>query len=118
VHAVDEVGNGSSASVSYTVAYGICLLYDPTQVKKVGSAYPIKLQLCDAAGHNVSSAAIAVRAVDAVAEGNANPGGAFRYDGGSYIFNLKTTGLASGSHTLSFTAAGDPTVHHVQFVLR
>ena len=43
--------------------------------------------------------------------GNANPDFNFRYDvtlgpSGGYIYNLKTTGLASGTYMLTFTIAG------------
>jgi hypothetical protein len=123
------VGNTRSATVSYNVVYGVCALYDQSGAKKAGAALPIKLQLCDAAQKDVSAAAIAVRAlavdgtVTPADEGKSNPGGLFRYDSslgptGGYIFNLKTTGLAPGTHSLSFNVGGDPTVHRVQFVLR
>jgi len=49
--------------------------------------------------------------------GNSNPGGNFRFDGGGYIYNLKTTDYPSGTYNLGFTVAGDPTPHTVQFVI-
>ena len=43
--------------------------------------------------------------------GQANPDGGFRFvegtDGGSYVFNLSTKGLAPGRYTLSVYAGGD-----------
>jgi hypothetical protein len=50
--------------------------------------------------------------------GNANPDNNFRFDSsleslGGYIFNLKTSGLASGTYGFTFTVTGDPTTHTV-----
>lgn len=51
--------------------------------------------------------------------GNANPDNAFRFvSSGEYLFNLKTTGLATGTYALTFTATGDPNPHQVQFQIR
>src|SRR5207237_9793649 len=50
--------------------------------------------------------------------GNANPANNFRFDGGMYIFNLKTTGYASGTYLLGFVVSGDPVPHTVQFSVR
>lgn len=127
VTATDAVGNTTSASVSYTISYGVCLLYDPAQAKRAGSTIPIRLQLCDAAGQNVSRVDVALTALDVVKlsneassdvedAGNANPDDDFRFDAslggtGGYIFNLKTTGLTTGTYVLRFLVSGDPAVH-------
>ena len=50
--------------------------------------------------------------------GNANPDNEFRFVSDSYIFNLKTTGLATGTYALTFMATGDPIPHKVQFQVR
>ena len=55
--------------------------------------------------------------------GNANPDDNFRYDTtlggtGGYIFNLKTTGLGTGTYHISFTAGTDPTAYSVQFQVK
>jgi microsomal dipeptidase-like Zn-dependent dipeptidase len=131
VSARDVVGNAASASVSYTVAYDVCLLYDPTKVKKAGSTVPVKLQACDAAGANLSRPELAVTAVSVqrsagdpagVPEdaGNANPDLGFRYDASlaGYIYNLSTKGMAGGAWELRFRIAGDPTEHAAPFSLR
>jgi microsomal dipeptidase-like Zn-dependent dipeptidase len=131
VHAVDNVDNAVDVAQPYNVAFRVCLLYDPTKVKNAGSTVPIKLQLCNASGGNVSSAAISLQAT-AIARissvvagvpddsGNANPDNVFRYESsfGGYIYNLSTTGYLTGTYALSFTATGDPTNHTVQFQLR
>jgi alpha-tubulin suppressor-like RCC1 family protein len=130
VHAADKVGNASTASTSYTVAYAAgtgapaaCILYSQTQAHNPGSTIPIKLELCDVHGKNLSSAAITLTAIGlAPNSGNSNPNGVFRYvttpaPGGSYSYNLKTTGFHAGTYTLQFTVTGDPTVHRAQFVI-
>ena len=115
--------------MTYTVAYNVCVLYDQAQAHKAGSTVPIKLALCDASGANVSADASVVTATGlrqvstavsstVVDAGNANPDDNFRYAGGFYIFNLKTTGLTTGTWQLDFSVAGDPSPHSVQFQVR
>lgn len=131
VNATDQVGNASTAAISYSVSYGVCLLYDPSKAKPAGSVVPIRLQLCDVAAANVSSAAIVMTATGVTrvsteapgvleASGNANPDNNFRFDPdlAAYVFNLKTTGFASGTYRLTFTIAGDPKEHAIQFQLK
>src|SRR5205807_561009 len=79
VNATDNVGNTASQSVSYTVAYNICLLYDPNQPRR-GIIIQIPLQLCDITGANVSSPGIAVKAVSLDGTPIQPPGNAFRYN--------------------------------------
>ena len=52
--------------------------------------------------------------------GNANPDNNFRFDAtlNGYIYNLSTKGLSTGTWQLSFTVAGDPIIHVVQFDLK
>jgi microsomal dipeptidase-like Zn-dependent dipeptidase len=131
VSATDNVNNASSVSHPYNVAFAVCPLYDSTTSKKVGSTVPIKLQLCDGSGKNLSSAAIVVHATAVTRlndnaptalddSGSANPDFDFRYDSGlaGYIFNLSTKGYAAGTYVLSFTVAGDPTTHTAPFAVR
>ncbi|HEV2763985.1 MAG TPA: PxKF domain-containing protein, partial [Pyrinomonadaceae bacterium] len=108
--------------------YGVRALYDETKTHKSGSTVPVKLQLTDASGANVSSPSLAVTALGTTrvstnaAEtpedaGNSNPDFNFRYDAGlvGYVYNLKTKGYAPGTYVLTFRVAGDPTAHTVQF---
>lgn len=131
VNAQDNVGNPAAQSASYSVGYKIVALYDPTKYAKSGSTIPIKLQLADYNGANVSAAGISVTAQSVTLTGSAtstvpadagsaNPDNNFRYDAslGGYIYNLSTKGLASGTYTLSFTVGGDPTTYTVQFQVR
>jgi hypothetical protein len=117
----------NTAVKGLTVQYGVCLNYDPTRSVKSGAAYPIKLYLCNASGANVSSPSIILNAFQVYQSsgfsgppedaGNANPDDNFRYEPGnaSYIFNLKTTGLPSGTYVLKFNATGDPVPHSAAF---
>ncbi len=71
--------------------YNICPLYDSSKAVKSGSTVPIKLQLCNTAGVNMSSSSMTLNAqritqvststdggVQVV--GNANPDNNFRFD--------------------------------------
>jgi len=98
-------------------AYVVCPLHDAGRAHKAGSTVPLKLQLCNGAGANLSNPAVVVNASglyqsDSTAApnlvpdaGNANPDQNFRYaaDLGGYIYNLKTTGLGPGTWVVTFT---------------
>lgn len=120
---------GTSGSGTLTVIYGIVPLYDQTQVRKSGSTIPIKVKIVDANGINVSSSNIVVTAVGMSLvtttvygpvedSGNANPDDNFRFSTDSYIYNLQTIGLGTGTYNLYFTVGGDPTLHTVQFQIK
>jgi hypothetical protein len=49
-------------SVEYSALYHVCLLYDPTKAVPSGATGPIKLQLCDSSGNDVSSSTIILHA--------------------------------------------------------
>ena len=99
-----------------------------------GATLPIKLQLCDGSGTDLSSSNITLHATSltqtstsisgAVQDaGNANPDNDFRFDStlgstGGYIFNLKTTGLSTGTYNLSFTVTGDSFVYAAPFEVK
>jgi hypothetical protein len=116
--------------ISIGARYNVCPLYDPTHVAKAGSTIPIKLQICDNSGNDLSSSSITVHAVSVTQtsssitgvlvqdSGNANPDGDFRFASalgstGGYIFNLSTSGLATGTYNLTFTVTGDSFVYSV-----
>jgi len=74
-----------------TSQYNLCFLYDPTKSVHSGSTLPVKLQLCDGTGNNLSSPTIALHSLSLTqtssvtygpvqAPGNANPDNDFRYD--------------------------------------
>jgi len=129
VTATDGVGHAATANQTYTVAYNQCVLFDQGKAHKAGSTIPIKLELCDAAGANVSSAAVpvvatAVYLVSTSApgpladSGNANPDNQFRFSEGKYIFNLSLMGFSQGTYAMAYTAGNDPTTHTVQFQVK
>jgi Galactose oxidase, central domain len=109
------------------ILHNTCLLYDSTKAVKSGSTIPIKLQLCDSSGNDLSSSTITLHAVsitqsstsisgDVQDSGNSNPDDDFRFDStlgstGGYIFNLKTNGLTTGTYALNFTVTGDSYVY-------
>jgi hypothetical protein len=62
VNACDAVGNQASQSVTYTVAYDLCVLYDQTRAHRAGSTVPSKLQICADGSLNASSPQIVVSA--------------------------------------------------------
>lgn len=121
----DRAGNTATVSCPYSIGYTVVPRDTSAQAKHGGGTDVIALHLADATGANVSAAAIIVHAVSidnglpVQSPGNAQPGDDFRYEAGdaSYRFNLRTTGLASGAHTLTVTVTGDPTVHTVQFLI-
>ncbi len=114
--------------------YRVCLLYDSTKAVQSGATYPIKLQLCDASGNNLSSPSLVVHATSVTQisssisgpvqdSGNANPDSDFRFDPtlgstGGYIFNLSTKGLATGAYNLTFTVTGDSFVYSAKFEVK
>jgi CSLREA domain-containing protein len=118
VTSTDVAGNSVTATRTYTVTYGVCLLYDPTSPKPGGSTFPIKFQLCDATGKNLSASGIPVAAtfIDGTLVpppdfvGSSNLGFLFRYDPQSkgYIYNLNTTGIPipPANHYMAFTVNG------------
>jgi HYR domain len=131
--ATDSSGNTASATQTVTVAYGICLLYDPTRPAKLGSTIAIKVQLCTASGTNLSAAALVLhvtslsKTTDTTTgtledPGNTNADNDFRYDAtlgttGGYIYHLSTKSLSSGTWLLHFTVDGQGD-YTVSFQLR
>ncbi|HEX6184513.1 MAG TPA: MBG domain-containing protein [Pyrinomonadaceae bacterium] len=115
-----------------TITYGVCVQYDQEKAANSGSTIPVKLQLCDAGGANVSAPGVVVQATSVIQvstnapatladSGNANPDMNFRYTAGTpgmYIFNLSTKGYASGTYLLNFVVSGDPVPHSVKFSVR
>jgi hypothetical protein len=115
-------------------SYSVCALYDPTRAVRSGATIPIKFQLCDGAGTNLSTSTLVVHATGISQSsslvsgalqdaGNANPDFDFRFDAGladsgGYIFNLSTRGLATGTYNLNFTVSGDSLTYSVPFQVK
>ena len=114
--------------------YNTCLLYDPTKAVHSGAIVPIKLQLCDGSGNDLSSSSITLHATSITQAstsisggvqdpGNSNPDNDFRFDStlgttGGYVFNLKTNGLTTGTYNLNFTVTGDSFVYATPFQVK
>lgn len=138
VTAADVAGNAATASVVYNVvnnqSYNIRLLYDPTKANRIGSTIPVKIQVLNAlSGQNVSSSDLVVHALGVTKEseyapgpvedaGNANPDDDFRFNNfegaGGYIFNLKTTGLTTGTYVLVFKIGNDSFTYGARFQVK
>ena len=127
----DENIHATTFTPIHPAVYQICPLYDSNVAKKAGSAYPIKIQLCDASGANLSSSSITLHAVSVTRissntptvladTGNANPDFDFRYDSSleGYVFNLSTKGYATGTYNLNFIAGSDPAPHSALFAVK
>ena len=124
-------------SGSLTITYGVQVLTDLTDAKNSGSTLPIRLQVVDGTGQDLSTVSLLVTGVGistsssnsptgaAVSPGNSDPNGLFRFvsaGDGSYQFNLKLVdssgaGLAPGTYTFYFQIAGDSVTHSLQFVV-
>lgn len=114
--------------------YHTCVLYDPTKAVQSGATDPIKLQLCDASGNDLSSSNITLHSTGITqvstsisgavqSAGNANPDSDFRFDltlgpTGGYIFNLSTSGLTTGSYKLNFSVTGDSFAYSAPFQVK
>lgn len=123
----------ASAQGEIIIAYEAHSLTDLSKAFKAGRTIPIKLQLTDANGNNLSSSEIdltairlervnsdGTRTIVTLADaGNANPENLFRYDADlqGYIFNLSTKGLVAGTYDFYWMAEGDPTEHKLGFTL-
>ncbi|HEX6623132.1 MAG TPA: hypothetical protein VF064_05430 [Pyrinomonadaceae bacterium] len=133
VNASDAAGNATALSVTYAVTYGVLALHDETRAHRGGSVIPIKLRLVDANGVNVSSQNIALTALgtsrlsdeapgEVADAGAANPDYNFRFTtfdaAGGYIYNLNTSGLATGTYVLTFRVAGDTMTYATRFSIR
>lgn len=114
--ATDNVGNQTTKSCSTAVQYMYSGLLQPinpdgSSIFKAGSTVPVKFSLTNAQAGLVGTAAATLTIakisnniegtfVEAVSTANATTGNLFRSDGGQYIFNLSTKGLAAGTYSI------------------
>jgi hypothetical protein len=111
------------------VTYGIRVDFDQDQAKNPNATIPVKIELVDYYGVNVSAPSIGVHALyvapdsnpstqlAVLSPGNSQPGNDYRFTGGGYQFNLKNTGRAAGKYRLDFAIDGDPLTHYVSFLV-
>jgi hypothetical protein len=121
--------NSASATATIMIYFDARTLTDLSRAFNAGRTIPIKVELFDANGNNISGAGIDLPAVRLVKDdgttytpqdaGGANPGDLFRYDATlhGYIFNLSTKGLGAGTYNFYWIADGDPTEHELSFRL-
>lgn len=125
----DNVGHVVNVAHPYNVTFKICVFYDQTKAHQAGSTVPVKIAVCDVNDVNVSLPSIVLTATGVTLlstnapgpledAGDANPDNDFRFVQNAYVFNLKTTGLSTGTYGLTFTATGDPLPHTVQFQVK
>ncbi|MFF4098639.1 IPT/TIG domain-containing protein [Streptomyces sp. NPDC001903] len=121
VNAKDVATNPATKSVTYTVAYRICLLYDPARPVRLLGQVVISLRICDANGNNLSSSNITVTATRITGPVTRTVGTRMLYSplSGGYSLPLSTRGLPNGNYNLEFTISGaDTTTHVAPFTLR
>ncbi|MFL6351776.1 MAG: hypothetical protein ACJ74Z_07990 [Bryobacteraceae bacterium] len=105
----------NSRSSSTNLTESAAPMLDPTRAVKSGATYPVKLYVCDVNTLDVSSPGVVLNAkgvsliggMTGTVEdaGNASPDSNFRYDAtlgpsGGYFFNLKTSGLRTGTYNV------------------
>jgi PKD repeat protein len=118
VTVTDDDGGAGSTQVMRTVIYKLCLRYDPDRPVRAGATIPIRLQICTAAGDNLSSAEVPLHVVS-----NPITDADFRFDPtlagtGGYILNVITQGLAPGDYQVPFTAGNEAFRYVVSFRIR
>lgn len=126
-YAGDDNFKASSGTGTLQVSYGIQTLFNTSKPVHEGAALPVKLEVIDATGDNLSSANLTLTAISIVgpddqtytpqAKGNANPNNVFRNVGFGYLYNLDTTGLAPGTYKLLVKVGDDPVPHAVSFTV-
>ena len=123
-YSADATYAGStSTALTQQVAYKVQLLYSQTSPNNSGASVPVKLQLLNAAGTNLSASGITftVKGLSPSPAPGKAPTGTFTFmtldQGPGYQLNDKTTGYPAGTYTLSFTAGGDPTIHTAKFII-
>ena len=126
-YAGDGNFTASSGTGTLQVSYAIKLCFDNTKPVQAGEVLPIKLQVTDASGNNLSSKDLTVTAVSLIgpngatytphAKGPWNPGNVFHHSRHGYRYNLDTTGLAPGTYTLMVKVGNDPVLHAITFVI-
>jgi hypothetical protein len=126
-YAGDGNFTASSGTGTLQVSCGIKLCFDNSKPVQAGEVLPIKLQVTDASGNNLSSKDLTVTAISLIgpngatytphAKGHANTNNVFHYVRHHYRYNLDTTGLAPGTYTLMVKVGNDPVLHAITFVV-
>ena len=121
VTAKDKAGNTGTQTVSYTVANRLCAVISPAP--QSSSAVLFTVRLCDSQGHNLTNKTVLTAArVDASGAPVSvipDPKNTFFFVPvvNTDIYILQDSKLASGSHILYVTVAGDPALHPISFTV-
>src|SRR6266478_1440321 len=136
--AIDHGGNSLEKQLTVDVVYTFTtylmpLLNDGSALYQSGRTVPVKFHLTAADGTFVSNAVATIQmfqvlntptgtvdmSLNTVASGSSNMGNLFRFDPTSnqYIYNLSTSGFASGTYLLR-TTLNDGTTHEVNFSIK
>ncbi len=119
--------NFNSATGASTLKVTYATTGGPVSNGNGNGTIPMRVELHNASGANVSSASITVTAYGVrlvtsstylPPQANGNGGLQFDYQnaqGGSYKWNLSAKNLADGDYMLAFTVSGDPVIHEVPF---
>jgi hypothetical protein len=123
VTARDVAGNSATANAEYTVGYGLRALFMQTTPYRIGQNIPLQVQLVDAAGTNLSSAAIAVsvRRVTRISDGASFPLNVvmpFDTKTKSYGGKVESKGLPAGTYEIELVAGADPFIQKVRVTLK
>ncbi|MCF3183653.1 IPT/TIG domain-containing protein [Streptomyces polychromogenes] len=115
VNAKDIATNPSTKNVTYTVAYRICLLYDPARPPRLLGFVTITLRICDANGNNLSASGITLTATRITGPVTRPLGTRMTYSPtfSNYSLPVSTRGLPNGNYNLEFTISGADTTTHV-----
>jgi hypothetical protein len=108
--------------VSYTVANRLCAVISPAP--QSSSAVLFTVRLCDSQGHNLTTNKTVLTAARVDASGAPvsvipDPKNTFFFVPvvNTDIYILQDSKLASGSHILYVTVAGDPALHPISFTV-
>jgi len=120
VNAADQAGNQAQQTSSYSVGYRICELTGRHGGRHEGATVRLRFTVCDAAGHNLSSSALKVRATGLlqVSTGAVLPvPGTLRFKHETYSIRLDNDDLPDGDYKLLLSIAGDPQKYSLPFRL-
>ncbi len=122
ISATDVAGNQHVFSYPYRSAYRLvdddrtCQQYRAGHAVPAGASASLRIAVCDVGGVAPDNPTVRLRAISVDASsvpldsGDANADGWFRWDerASHHVFNLDTTGLAAGSHTVEVRIDADP----------
>jgi len=118
-------GPREAVPLTQSVTYGVAALYNQTAKHNSGASVPLRMELTDFTGKNLSASQVRVTFVSLTpspAPGYPPPSGSsFTFmnldSGPGYQLNVKTSGYPPRTYTLRFSVSGDLVTHVLQFVV-